>query len=787
MIPFRRELKSNSVAVAAPKQSRITVLSGARPGIAVCAPLVLIGFTAVVAQVVLMRELLVVFAGNEISLGVTLANWLLWTAAGSGLLGRLGSRRDPRRVLAALQALAALAFPATIILVRASRAAFHPVPGESLGPGAMFLASFFALSLFCAVSGCLFSAGARLYASVADTTAAIAAPRVYLLEAAGSGIGGVLASVALIRYLDAFHIAALLLFLNLLAAGLAFSRRRRPMALMAGVLIFVVGWLAAPRLQQMSIARLWRGFQVTASRDSVYGNLVVTAGEASRSLYENGVNLFNVPDPAAAEEAVHYALLEHPAPRRVLLLGGGINGSAAEALRHPSVERVDYVELDPAIFTVARAHLAPQWSQIQSDARIRIHIADGRLYLKTTSEQFDVIIVNLPDPQTAQLNRFYTLEFFREAAAKFAPGGVLALQLRSSENYIGPELAAFLGCVNETLLAVFPEVRAIPGETVHFFASNRRGVLATGSDELLARLRERRLQTSYVREYYLPFRMMPDRMAEIAAQIRPRAQTAVNRDFFPIAYYFDVALWSGQFSQGYRHVLQRIAQISFFRVTIGSGVVLLILAAALFWLPTRDHRASAGAGFCVAAMGFTQIGLEVLLLLGFQAIYGYVYHQLAIVIAAFMAGMALGSWRALRQPRAEGIRAVAFLQLLAAASPIVLYGLLEGLALVRSPAGLFMISQIVFPLVALACGALGGYQFPLATCVFAGDKNSRGPGTLYALDLVGACLAAILLSGYLVPVFGFLKTAILIAVVNLAPAAVAGLAPQSRSSPAHPA
>ena len=53
--------------------------------------LLLIGFTATVAQILLMRELLVVFYGNEISLGLLLASWLLWTGAGSGLFGRKGS------------------------------------------------------------------------------------------------------------------------------------------------------------------------------------------------------------------------------------------------------------------------------------------------------------------------------------------------------------------------------------------------------------------------------------------------------------------------------------------------------------------------------------------------------------------------------------------------------------------------------------------------------------------------------------------------------------------------
>ena len=188
------------------------------------------------------------------------------------------------------------------------------------------------------------------------------------------------------------------------------------------------------------------------------------------------------------------------------------------------------------------------------------------------------------------------------------------------------------------------------------------------------------------------------------------------------------------------------------------------------------------AGLSVAAMGFTLIGLEILILLAFQAIYGYVYHQLAIVIAGFMVGMALGSWWTLRHAPASGpvnrrdMRSLVALQAFAALSPLVLYLLFRFLAPIQNPGGLFLASQIVFPVLALCCGLLGGLQFPLASRIFFGSQQkTSSPGTLYAMDLVGSCAAAMVFSVYLLPVFGFLKTAMLTAMVNLAPAVLASL------------
>ena len=83
-------------------------------------------------------------------------------------------------------------------------------------------------------------------------------------------------------------------------------------------------------------------------------------------------------------------------------------------------------------------------------------------------------------------------------------------------------------------------------------------------------------------------------------------------------------------------------------------------------------------------------------------------------------------------------------------------------------------AQVVFPALAALSGMLGGYQFPVATEIWLPEGSApQGLGTLYALDLLGGCAGALLLSGYLIPVYGFWKTAWFSAAVNLAPAVLA--------------
>jgi spermidine synthase len=671
------------------------------------------GLTAAAAQIVLIRELLVVFNGNEMSLGAMLAAWLLWTAAGSAIGGRW-KRAD----LPLLQCVQAAAFPLAIVAARASRLVFARVPGEVLGPAPMLAASVAALGAFCLVSGALFSAGVRQWAALENSSAPDAAAPVYLLESLGAAAGGVLASLLLVSRLEPFAIAAVAAVLDLAAAFLLRPRWKYALAVAALAALFL------PAAETRTRGWLWRGLPVTASRDTIYGNLTLVSSEGSRTLYQNGLPLVTVPDPEAAEEAVHYALLQHPAPRRVLLIGGGNNGSAAEVLKHPGIESLDYAELDPAVLAML--------PDLPSDPRLHIHNIDGRLFLERSPGGYDAIILNLPDPQTAQINRFYTLEFFRLVASKMNSGGVFSFGVTGAEDYVSPELAASLRSMNATLRGAFPNVTVLGGGTVHFFASRRE--LIRGGDEWLARLSARGIQTVYVREYFLPFRM--PRTEALLRQIEPGPATPVNRDFRPIGYLLSVEAWSRRFHAG-----SSLPRPAF-------GVVLGVALAALALVAVTARGGGRGvAAASTAAMGFAMMGLEIMLLLEFQALHGYVYERLALLVACFMGGMAAGSRLGARA--APSARNLALTGLAASIAPFAVFGL-----------------RAWFPLLAALSGAIGGFQFPIASRLF----RARNAGALYALDLAGSCAGALLLAGFLIPAYGMLRSAALMSALTAAPA-----------------
>ena len=130
------------------------------------------------------------------------------------------------------------------------------------------------------------------------------------------------------------------------------------------------------------------------------------------------------------ENIVHPAALSHSAPASALVVGGGDGGSSEELLKHPSMRRVVMAELDEEVVRVSRRHLAGVHRGVLDDPRLEIRIGDGFAHVAQTEERFDLVVLDLTDPDTPA-QRLYTPEFFAMCRRVLAPGGALALHVGS--------------------------------------------------------------------------------------------------------------------------------------------------------------------------------------------------------------------------------------------------------------------------------------------------------------------------------------------------------------------
>jgi len=741
-----------------------------------------IGFGGLVAQVVVLREMVVTFYGNELSIGVMLAAWLLWTGLGSLGLGRLAARwREPRRRLAVALGLGACLLLATVVMARC----LGPVlaSGEAAGEirpfRVMLVASLVVLAPLCLLNGLLFPLACRV-ASEAEGAEGRGVGRVYLAEAAGAAAGGACFSFLLVHWLRPLSIAFGLAALWWLAAlFMAASRRERADRLLAGVALCAFALLAAGlaagapgELGRRLDRAYWEPLELASTADSRYGRVAVVGqrGNATqRSLYRNGTLAFSYPDLPEAESLVHLPMLQHPEPKRVLLLGGGLGGAVEEVLKHPSVEAVTVVELDPLVVRSVRREFPPGAGAVLDDPRVTLALTDGRRFLKETGQRFDVVIDAEGPPTTAQTNRFYTRECFAEIARVLEPGGVLAFRAAGGRNYIPDENRRLLAGLHRTLAGALPHVVVFPGAQCTFLASSREGMPGYRLDVLAERMAERGLATSYVDPLRWEASLVGGRLEELEEALAGAHAAPVNRDLAPRCYYDEAQRWSAQ--QRARGEAAAVRWFELGRVLawldgrpwVAVVVVLGVVAAVSLPVPLIRGRSRDGVlSFAVASTGVVEMAVEFVVLLGFQVAYGYVYQYVGILMASFMVGLAAGAWVSTRWVARGGAtwRRLIGVQALICLYPLILLGFLH-LATGTPLAASALFAGVSFSVVALAAGLMGGLQFPVAAALHSG--GGRAAGTLYGQDLFGACLGALAVSSVLVPTFGMGAVCLLLA------------------------
>jgi spermidine synthase len=737
---------------------------------------ILIGFAATIGQILVLRELLTVFSGSELAVAIVLAAWLFWTALG-GLLGGKISRSYglSQPLFGYLQSFSGVVLTATIFFIRVARSVFHIGAGELVTLEQMLAISFLTLTSFCLISGMLFSLACSLLA--AQISAWTRSPGlVYFLEGLGAGIGGLLFTLILIHHFNGLQIAS--------AIGLLLCSSGLLIALQAGrtrlvdVLIFVCIFLGLATVEYRSTdmdraSRQWQwsGFRLFDSQETIYGHIVVVARENQITFFESGLWNFTVPDQLSAEEAVHYGLLQHPQPESVLLIGGGISGSLAQLLLHPSVREVEYVELDPKLIQLGETYLPGAVTAALQDRRVTVLNEDGRGYLSHTSNNFDVILINLPEPFTAQLNRFYTQEFFRLAASKMRAGGVFFFTASAAETALGPIQARYLKLLYRTASSVFPEVVVFPGQTARFFCSNSPGTLTKQPETLVTRLRQRKLELLYVQDHYILWDLSPLRQETFMAMIEQADENQANSDLNPRAYSYNLLLWGSHYSA---MIAKTFSALSKRTIWIGMLLFCLVIALASFAKGFRSGASQIPRTrilYSVSIFGLSGISVEILIVFAFQVFFGYVYYQIGILLALFMVGLAMGSFTFSYYPRNRPMQMKTLITFQFALACFCL-----GMAFMfvyfshRLSFGRHeFLYRGTFSAVSLVAGFLGGAHFPLANRILLEEQPQVGliAGLVYGVDLLGSFLGCLLVGLVFIPSLGILQSLLILALVNI--------------------
>ena len=675
----------------------------------------LMGFISIGTQIILLRELLSIYYGNELVIGVILTNWMLLTGLGA-FAGKLsGKIRASNTVLLIMfMLLALLPFILTFLAYYLRNILF--AYGTMINLFQVFYSSLLLLLPFCLISGFLFTFLSHILGKATNENLI---SKIYGWESLGSVIGGVIFNIILVWFLDTFESlmilgVAMLILIGILAIRLRQKWMSFPVSLF---LIAIISVHFMFNIDQKAHEFLYKSQDIQYFRSTPYGNITVTKTEEQINFYENNMLLFSSHQPIQTEETVHFPFSQASNPKNILLLSGSMSGIIEEINKYP-VSEIDYVEINPWLIKAEKEIINPTLP-----GNLNIINKDARYYIENSKKQYDLVIINLPEPSTAQVNRFYTHEFYTALKQNLSKEAVISFGLSGSSNYLSDETKSLYSSVYNTLKQTFKHVKIIPGNTNYFLASDNR--LSYNVTDLI---HEKDIQTQYVNKYHIDKKRVQRRGEKIAKLLDDEVQ--INRDFSPITYFQKLNQWTSYFHFNF--------WIPFY--------IIVLLAVFLF---IRVHPVN----FVMFTGGYAGASIEIILLIAFQVLYGYVYNLVGIIVTIFMAGLAAGTYyRALifKKVTVGNFQRLQIVMILFSLMlPLLLIIFRESTLHATLIQGLFMVLMFVTSLMV-------GMLFSLASNLQINKIVNIASG-VYSIDLIGAAIGSFLTTAYLIPRLGLMN------------------------------
>ncbi|MCB0806526.1 MAG: fused MFS/spermidine synthase [Bacteroidales bacterium] len=682
-----------------------------------------VGLTAMITQIILLRQFLVVFSGNELLIGVILSNWMLLTGLGAAFARRIIKLFPTETVYPYAHIILGVLPLVTSFFIFYLKNKIFP-PGITYDILEIFTVSLVLLLPFCFVAGAMFTISAT-YISKQYRTNKI--NTVYTIETIGSVVGGLLFNFVFIFIFNPFFSLKLIMIINFLAAIIyGYKTLKQLQIKVLGLSVIAIGGIIMILNLNDTIWKIvFQNQDVILHTNSPYGNIVITETAGQYNIYQNGVYMYSNNNMIADEENVHYAMLQHPDPDNVLLLSGGLTGNINEILKY-NVQTVDYLEIDPTLVKLTATYMHSE----RRSNKVNIINQDTRLYLKKVDKTYDVALINLPDPVTIQINRYFTLEFFEELKSRLSTNGIVSLSLSSSVNYLSQEDKQLHTALYSTLKLIFENVIIIPGMKNYFIASD--GYLSSDIGQLTL---QKKIKSNYVNPIYLDNELISQRREKIEKLIAE--EVIINYDFFPVTFLYQFKLW--------------ISQSNFSIFLIGFIILISLFAVSRMNI----------VNFGIFSTGFSASSLVVLLIIAFQIIYGYVYFMIGIFFTVFMIGILTATtW--IRKRFGISMKNYSLVQyvigIFAVVTPLILIS-------IKSQQPLNFVIHAVFILLTFIIGILAGLQFSQATVLRKQSISTTASG-IYGSDLLGSAIGALLVSIVLIPYFGLIKVCLILGILN---------------------
>jgi len=711
------------------------------------------GTQALLAQTLLLREELLLYGGNEIAVGAFLGMWLAGIGAGALAMRRFtaGAERlaPPLLVLLGLLPLAAVAL-ARLARGAAGIPAYEPFPLTLLLLFSLPVAAPVAL-----VTGALVPSLAAKARSAGGSVSEI-----YVAEALGSLVGGVGASLLLAAGVEAVMLAAAGSALGALGAAAAARQRDRPALVVLALLLLPAALLLGPRLDRQlragHLQTVLPGATLLDYADTASSALALAELRGEEVLLIDGRVTAAFPDPERVEPAAGVLAALTGAPSRLLVIGREAVDLLPGVLALEALEKVVWVIPDPGLAEFVSRHVPG----LASDGRLEVLVGDpirSRGALERAGA-FDAVWLMVGTPMSRSDDRFLTRETLRALAGLLSPTGVLAVPVRSAENYVGARLRLALGTVVAGVAEALPELRLVPGEDALVLGARTPAALELDPSVLAQRYTAMRPQEPRLTRGSFESLLDPRRVQRadsLVDSLRRDPAVLASRLDQPLALFNNLLVRAEQESETLTDLLETLRRTS--GALWAPLAFLAVFPLAGVALKRRPAEAAGSAGMAVlAAGGAIGMGLDLLLLHLYQGRFGTLYLEVGFLFGLWMGGLALGSHAgrllcAGRGPFAVGLSTLACLAgtaaLVAAAGGSLAYGRAAGAAAFA------------------AAGTLCGILIPVSEALLAraGIVGARAGVGIEAADHLGGAACALALGVLAIPILGLAHAAWLVA------------------------
>ena len=676
--------------------------------------LFLSGVLSVLSQNILIREIYMIFHGNELTYGLVVSFWLL----GAGI-GSFWGRRITEEKLYLPFLILALYLPVSIYLLRFLPGILGYKPGEIFSISLLLIETSLLLFPIYLNFGLIFALGQKKFSHLAKSELK-GITRPYIFDSIGDLLGGIFFSYIFVSFFSPERKLLIVSILFILPVVILKGKKFIPLILIFAA-VFLFPGLKNPI--KKTYEKLYTGFSIENITETKYGRYMEIKKDEQSSLFSNGVLSYTYPDKITSEY-IHIPLLFSPyREKEILYLGLPGPGLVKELSKY---KNFTIVHADAKFQTILEEQIGKELSK-----KANFIATDPRLFLKKTSQKFDAVFLGIGDPLSILSNRFYSQEFSKLLSDKINNGGIVSFSISSGENYLNKTTLDYNSLIFWTYKLAFPHHFLIPGYNLRFIFS--KSPLTYEERRVKNELKNLNLQ--HLDEYIIKSSLPVFRIKEVEKQLSNNF-IGFNTDKRPRAFLLALL-----------HYLEKHNQIFRFSKPFFNAPVFLIFL--LLPIPIIFRKTA----FRVSLIGAVSIGISYFCILNLQIIYGNVYHLVGLITGLFMFGVGTGTFLSERVKLKEKLK-IPFM---------VLTTLSFFLLLITHIEKANFLFLILIPIISFISGATVGWTYTNAGNILKHKegKDKTAP-SVYALDLIGGSIGALLFSFFLLPVFGIVLTTLLL-------------------------